>query len=152
MRTRKGNIWWVQGEADLFLFTANSTIRDGKLVMGAGFALEVNQAFPKLKSELPLYIKDKWKLFPQLKEKGLYGVVRSCYNNMGAFQTKVQPQFHSNLSIIEFSCKELVKEIELFNLRNVHLNFPGIGLGKLKREDVEPVLEKLPDCVTVWYL
>lgn len=36
--------------------------------------------------------------------------------------------------------------------KKIHLNFPGIGNGGLKRSNVLPLLERLPDNVKVWEL
>jgi hypothetical protein len=33
---------------------------------------------------------------------------------------------------------------------SVHLNYPGIGNGRLRREDVLPIIALLPDQVTIW--
>ena len=34
----------------------------------------------------------------------------------------------------------------------IHMNFPGIGNGKLIPEDVMPIIKDLPDNVKVYYL
>lgn len=60
-------------------------------------------------------------------------------------------QEDAKLSIIEESA--ICLDNWLFDMTSdirVDLNFPGIGNGKLKREDVLPLLERLPDNVHIW--
>ena len=57
----------------------------------------------------------------------------------------------ARLDIIEQSCKVLSYFLAKYpEISRVDLNFPGIGNGKLKREDVLPLIEQLPDNVHVW--
>ena len=66
----------------------------------------------------------------------------------------------AKLNIIAESCAALLHGLtprgnkfsngKYLHTVRVDLNFPGIGNGKLKREDVLPILEKLPDSVHVW--
>jgi hypothetical protein len=47
MKLTNGNMWSAYPQADLFLITTNSTLKnDGCLVMGKGIALEAAQRFP----------------------------------------------------------------------------------------------------------
>jgi len=139
MILEKGDMWSEWGESSLWLFTGNSYINKAdELVMGCGLALAVKEQFP----ELPLRLGRK---IPHL---GIYGTVR--VGNIGAFQVKRHFGDKAELSLIGYSCIELMRDID--ECERVDLNFPGIGAGGLKREQVLPIISELPDCVHVWEL
>lgn len=146
MNISYGNMWDVYDEADLFLITTNSFIkRNGALVMGAGIAREARDRFPGL--DLALGRK--------IKHLGKYGLIVSEKwpdKKLGAFQVKYHFKDSASLELIEYSCNDLITFITQNTLRfgTVHLNYPGIGNGKLTEDDVYPIVRKLPDCVTLW--
>lgn len=145
MQMRTGDMWSVQGEADLFLFTSNAVINSkNELVMGAGFALEVKRRYPYLAREMAGLV------ISYSNKRRWYGVIRSLRCNLGAFQTKVEWKHNSIPELISFSTDRLIREVETFNLKRVHLNFPGIGQGALPEDIILPIIQRLPDEVTIW--
>lgn len=157
MILEKGNMWDVFGSTDLFLITTNPIInKQGLAVMGRGIALEASKRFPYIR-------KDFAKRMQQLKNHGplTVNIIKPYYGQMiGFFMVKDHWAEDAKLSLIEKSVEELCDKLTprgqrfcstkyLHDVR-VDLNFPGIGNGKLKREDVLPLIEKLPDNVHVW--
>ena len=70
---------------------------------------------------------------------------------LGALQTKRHWQDASDLDLIETSLVYLRRWLEDHpSFERVALPLPGCGLGGLRREDVLPVLEALPDGVYVY--
>lgn len=142
-------MWDAYNEADLFLITANSFVKqDGRLVMGAGIAKEALTRFPNIDLRLGEAI--------QFEDKhlGVYGLLvsfnRESGQKLGLFQTKRSYKEDADLSIIETSTKALIDWCEKHPSARVHLNFPGIGFGRLNPADVVPIIVWLPDSVTVW--
>lgn len=146
MKQRTGNMWDAFDGADLFLFTANSTIiSQKKLVMGAGMAKQVRDSFPGIAH---LFGQEMTKQGIKLLDH--YGVFIPNRSKLGAFQTKTDWRLPSSLELIVFSVQQLMLTIETQGYENVHLNFPGVGLGQLSYEKVLSVVTPLPDCVTLW--
>lgn len=153
MILEKGNMWDVFGKTGLFLITTNPiTRKDGALVMGRGIALEAAKRFP----ELPFLFGEKVTVdrHTQAYDDPMYPVYCSyvCHMDgqaMGYFMVKDHWREPASLEIIAGSVRELSRRFFLKNKR-VDLNFPGIGNGRLKREDVLPIIEQLPDNVHVW--
>lgn len=124
---------------DLF-FTANSTINNvGELVMGAGIALEIKKRHPSLPKVLG----------SQIEHLSTYGVTITN-TRVHAFQTKIHWRANSDHELIKLSCRLLARLANKDPTRQIHLNFPGIGLGKLNRDSVVHTVKQLPDNVTVW--
>jgi hypothetical protein len=150
MQLRRGNMWSAWNQADLFLITTNSIIKkNGALVMGAGIARQARDRFPGIDLALGGHI--------HLKRGGsgsLYGLIVSPkwpHAKLGAFQVKYHWKDRADTEIIQFSVECLLEWLEHFPDAKVHLNFPGIGNGKLSPEEVMPLIEALPDNVTVWH-
>lgn len=157
MKLEKGNMWDVFGHTDIFFLTTNPVIRsDGAVVMGRGIAKEAKERFPKLPFDFANRIR-------HLRNGGPVRVNiigRYDNQNVGFFMVKDHWAEEAKLSIIEESVAELCDKLTprgqrfcstkyLHDVR-VDLNFPGIGNGKLRREDVLPIIEQLPDNVHVW--
>lgn len=150
----KGDIWQNElGKADLILVPGNSTLKkNGELVMGAGAALELAQRFP-----------DAPRAFGKANQSPVceqcnYGVVfDTLVSNgekyrVGLFQSKTHWRNSSDLTLIAWAAGQLLNFANVQRHWRIALCFPGIGLGGLKREDVLPILEKLPDNVFVYEL
>ncbi len=139
---------WQDSKADAILFTANSTVRkDGALVMGRGAAEQAQIRFPGCNM-----------MFGKLIQKTgpNYGVIllprgHQDHRFLGAFQVKYHFSDKADIDLIDYSCGMLglLANILMPGIRYA-VNFPGIGWGRLKREDVLPVISKLPDNVEVW--
>ena len=153
MILERGDMWSVYEGADLFLFTGNSYINaKGELVMGRGLALEVKNRFVSVPAIIGSFLRDS-----HLK---IYGVCVPAYipeinqgsmGKLGVFQVKRHFKDKAELAIIGASVVELKDRIQYESYyRNIHLNFPGTGYGRLKRKDVLPIISELPDCVRVW--
>ena len=152
MILEKGEMWSAFEDSDLWLFTANAHInKKQELTMGKGIALEVKERFPASVDVFGscFYEKDYY-----LKPYGVYvpkyipGVDGS--SRIGAFQVKYHYRNKASLALIGYSVVKLIEMIKERSLMNVHLNWPGIGAGKLKRSEVLPIISELPDVVRVW--
>jgi hypothetical protein len=114
--------------------------------MGAGAAFEAKKLYPTSPALLGMKIKAK------RDPKGFYGLAFCHQHNcrLGAFQTKYHWNSDSSLELIQAS----IRQLEIYAIstpsQTIFLNFPGIGLGGLKREEILPLLANLPDNVTVW--
>jgi hypothetical protein len=144
MHVIQGDLWSELGKADLVLVTANSYItRDDRLTMGCGAALEMKERFPGID-----------KLFGEmLRRAGLhldkYGVavvshggspIAPLGTDLGLFQVKQHFMDQAQLDLISSSCHDL--RVIAGDYRRIAMNFPGIGAGRLSRENVEPFLRK----------
>lgn len=133
MLEKIGNLFAEARQSDWICITTDSSIRqDGHAVMGRGIALEAKIKFPQLPIELGKLIKREGNqvyLFPSM------GII--------TFPTKEDFYMKSSINLIENSCKALVNLVEGFPLRgNILIPRPGCGYGKLKWQQVRPILEK----------
>jgi hypothetical protein len=147
MKLSRGDMWSVYDQADLFLVTTNGVVsKDDKLVMGAGIAKQARDRFPGLDKALGKAV----------LTTGLpYGLLvshRWPKAKLGAFQTKDCWTEGASPALIDLSTHNLLEWCKEHPTAQVHLNMPGVGLGGLPRELVLPILEPLPDTVTVWEL
>lgn len=149
MRVHKGDMWSVFDEADLFCITTNSTLstRD-HLVMGAGIAKQAKERFPDLPRRAGLAILNAPNptmygliVSPKWKEEG---------KKIALFQTKIHWSHIASLEIIAMSTAKLKTLAEANPTAKIHLNFPGIGLGRLDPLNVATIIRMLPDNVSVW--
>lgn len=138
---------------DTFIFTANSMVKDGRLLMGGGAALAAREAFPLVDSCLGKEIQKT--IFDQkygyVEIECQHGFINDWHNfYIGAFQTKTVVMLPSSLELIEMATNDLCKVAEKRPDSIFRLNYPGIGLGGLNPEDVQPIIERLPDNVRVY--
>jgi hypothetical protein len=149
-------MWDAWPITDWFLITTNPIRRkDGAVVMGRGMAKQAADRFPKLpyhfgqvldtvnKNPVPHYVGTIGRYW---LDGHPYGV------KVGYFMVKDHWRNPASLDIIKRATGQLITCLDPppFTHERVDLNFPGIGNGKLKREDVLPLLEELPDNVHVW--
>lgn len=151
MILEKGNMWDCFGKVDLFLVTTNPIVtKAGKCVMGRGIAKEMSDRYPEVPFALAGVI--TYSSDPTYKFCGDIGKVDN--QQIGYFMVKDHWIEPAKLSIINASVVALLLKLDYMIKYKpdctVALNFPGIGNGKLKREDVLPLLEVLPDNVHVW--
>jgi hypothetical protein len=143
-----GDMWQHYGQAGLFLITTNSTLRrDGALVMGRGIARQARERFPGLDTALGEEIRKR------CGSLGVYGLLispRWPQARLGGFQVKRDWGRPADLDLIAGSVTALVEWTTHRPAVAVCLNFPGIGNGGLARSAVWPLLEPLPDSVTIW--
>lgn len=132
---------------DVLLFTANAAVTHmGKLVMGRGAALTVRYRYPDVDGVLGRWIQ---------RRGDPYGLVwfnpSGCDFTIGAFQVKHHWRDAADLRLITSSVDVLRRlALQDWQRKKISLNFPGIGNGRLLRSDVLPLLERLPDNVSVW--
>jgi hypothetical protein len=146
----RGDMWDVFGKTDLFLITTNPIRKkDGAVVMGRGIALQMKERFP----DLPYAFGKRLSLLDELfgQHKCFVDSIGNYENQLvGFFMVKNHWRDAADPRVIEESVWELQQWIGDEVFHRVDLNFPGIGNGKLKREDVLPLLEPLPNCVHIW--
>lgn len=139
MKLLKADLW--SSKDPIIGVTTNAYIRkDGCLVMGRGSALEGASKYPNLQKHAGMMIaangnKYGWLVTP---------------DKIGLFQVKYTFWQKADLNLIEFSTNLLNRYVNEFNI-NVSINYPGIGFGGLKKEEVEPIIKNLDDRVTVYY-
>lgn len=148
MILERGNMWDVFGNTDLFIVTTNPIRRkDGACVMGRGIALECANRFP----DFPFILGEQIRLMELDDQRINAGIVGNFDGQiMGYFMVKEHWQREAKPSIIRKSVNDLLDELVLLSPARVDLNFPGIGNGRLSREEVLPIIEQLPDNVHVW--
>lgn len=149
MKLRKGDMWDVYERSDLFLITTNGRIAEpqGKLVMGRGVAKEARDMFPGLDRRLALKIKSVG-VFDEKLQCWRYGFIPGA--NLGILQVKYHWNHVADLALIQFSVNKLAMWTDEHQGAIVNMPFPGIGAGRLKKDQVMPIIEWLPDNVTVW--
>jgi hypothetical protein len=144
----KGDMWSAWDEADLFLITTNSTLRQsGHLVMGRGVARQARDRFPGL----DLSLGDQ--IATGCGSGGVYGLLvspRWPRAKLGAFQVKRHWAHPAELGLIWLSVNSLIRWDMGYPGHTIHLNFPGIGNGGLSADEVMPLIEALPNNVYVW--
>lgn len=131
---------------ELFLFTGNSYRRkDGALVMGRGAAAAVKEMYPGINYQFGL----------QIDHLSFYGIkivhhAAASRANIGVFQVKLHFAWNAELSIIKDSLVYLDALAVEGPYSAIHMNFPGVGFGRLSQEEVEPLLQRLPDSVIIY--
>ncbi len=113
-------------------------------MMGAGIAKSARERFPGLDQALGAAAKAAGSPY------GLLISPRWPEARLGAFQTKANWTEGSSPALIEFSARKLLAWCNMHPTARVHVNMPGVGCGGLSREAVLPLLEPLPNAVTVW--
>lgn len=146
MILEKGNMWDVFGQG-IFMITTNPIRRnDGAVVMGRGIALEAKTRFPKLPYDFGNALDQ---LHPELDQQFVGRI--GTYDNTDIYFFMVKDHWNSpaKMDIIASSCFYLKHGFD-WQSRRIDLNFPGIGNGKLPREQVLYLLEDLPDNIHIW--
>lgn len=145
---QKGDMWSAYPETDLFLITTNSTLQPGNiLVMGRDIAKQARERFLDRNKALGQQIAQT------CGRNGQYGLLispRWPQAKIGAFQTKTDVRQPASLFLIQRSTTALKLWAEAHPQAQIHLNFPGTGFGGLLREKVLPIVNQLPDNVTIW--
>jgi len=138
MKNVKGNAWDVYLDYDALCITTNGTVKNnGECVMGAGIAKTAKEKFPKVPRILGTYI----------KKYGNRCFIIGKINNthLVSFVVKHNWWENADIKLIKKSCKEVSEMADKFGWNKILLPRPGCGNGKLKWEDVEPVLQELLD-------
>lgn len=148
MFTAKQNLW--DCHAELTCVTTNGTVmKDGRLCMGGGSAGEAARYFPGIDKVLGEEVTRIGNHvihldFPIMSK--LVGPYPLDIPNLASFPTKVEvTDQYSDLILIQQSCEELVKLVDVYDYKKIAIPAPGIGIGGLKWELVKPVLEDYLD-------
>ncbi|MCP4427946.1 MAG: hypothetical protein GY803_25965 [Chloroflexi bacterium] len=145
---KTGDMWSAFDTADLFIITTNAAIKqNGALVMGRGIARQARNRFRGLDKALGQQI------LHTCGNKGKYGLLvspRWPAAKLGAFQVKRHYSQPASLELIRHSTSMLCAWCADHPDAQIVLNFPGIGNGKLLRSEVLPIVQQLPDVVTIW--
>lgn len=141
-----GDIWSGLDQTDWIVFPANSFVKkDGTLVMGAGFAKQVSERYPKVKEIFGSEI------INTCGHLGEYNIL--YWKKIIALQTKYYFKENSDIELIRRSTIELKNFINQQLYKKVDMAFPGIGLGKLDPEQVYNYclkeIDNLPN-YTIW--
>jgi hypothetical protein len=143
MKEATGNLW--DYPADLRVITTNGTVRkDGACVMGRGCAYEATQKFPPN----PGYPGIAWKLGNAIRAEGNIPFV-FLSEGLITFPVKHSWFEPADPTLIAHSVEWLKEWLAHQPNVSVVMPRPGCGNGQLKWEDVKPLLESLPDSVTV---
>jgi hypothetical protein len=152
MRIAKGN--FLAAARGVLLAPGNGVVRaDGHLVMGAGAAKALAQAYPHLPRIFGRMARNQ----PRMGGWHLYGllIIQVAPGlHAGLFQSKGDWRDRANLSLIAHSARKLAEWLRENPGLEAHMAFPGVGLGGLGEEEVlqvlEPILRDLP--VTLYRL
>lgn len=145
---KSGNIWNEYGKPNsTILVTTCGVILNGKLVMGAGAALDAKLREPELPSNFGTLI---MRYADVSNNIGNYGLLYHPDRRINAFQTKYHYKHDSSIELITMAAEKLKFVAEHEPEKTFNLTFPGIGFGRLNPESVKPLLAGLPDNVIIW--
>ncbi len=144
MKLVKGQLF--ESDANIIMVTGNSYLRqDGAVVMGRGAAKQLRDSVPGIDQAFGLAIKSK---------PNPYGIVSAVMGGRmyGLFQVKHHFKDDAQLDLIQHSVTLLAAYATKYPNVTIAMNFPGIGWGRLSYESVLPLLQSLPDNVSVYQL
>ena len=125
------------------IVTTNSFLTsEVKVVMGRGAAWQLKRKVPGIEKTFGKMILDT------CGHLGRYGLM--FHGKYGAAQVKYHFMEIADLDLIEFSMNKLSLEAKKNPKTIFNINYPGIGNGRLKENEVKPALRTLPDNVHVW--
>lgn len=135
----------------VYLFTGNPVIRnDGGLVMGRGAARMIRDHYSGIDRKLGQRVrarkKDQHLVFIQVDEHPIYP--ESQY--LGWFQVKDHWAEPAKIELIRAAANELATIANAHTDHLFHMNFPGVGNGKLTEDEVRGAIEFLPNNVLIY--
>lgn len=143
--------WDKSPDSNYLLFSANSVINSqGALVMGRGFALAVRNKYPGVDADIGKSIGRRgYSLY-----QNNYGIAfgKRYWDHVGAFQVKHHWKRPARYDLIKQSTYKLMDFCAANPDSEIHMNYPGIGLGGLNADKVANIISNLPDQVVVWRL
>jgi hypothetical protein len=143
-----GQMWREWNRARCVFVTTNGTInKQGELVMGRGAADEAKRLVPGIARR---FGEQATNHYLQWGSEEPYGLLLDTKSTIGAFQVKYHWAHRAKLELIEYSAAMLRDYALEKPDKQVFLNFPGIGFGKLNLDEVLERLEILPDNVVLW--
>ncbi len=139
MKEAFGNIWDMVTPDDALVITTNGFVRkDGSAVMGRGIALQATQRDEEVSKRLGYMITRYGNHVHYIRDEPLWF----------SFPVKHHWKEQADLKLIERSAQELVEKFNSAFMELPHkcyLPRPGCGNGRLKWEDVKPVIEPYLD-------
>ena len=151
-------------QAHLSLVTASATLnRANRLMMERGQGRRVRERWPGIEKGLGEEVKAETWGFKRFKhEEKDYRVFNPPYRllisphwpkrKLGLFQVSRRFCNDAELLLIEYGVALVRQFCVGYPGVRIHLEFPGAGDGGLRREWVLPLVERLPDNVTIWEL
>jgi hypothetical protein len=132
-------------EPDVYLFTGNPvTKRNGAIVMGRGAAKQVRDTFPGIDISFGNALK------MGTPNKHLAWVSFPGDQHLGWFKVKHHWADDADVDLIKESAMQLGRIADMNPDLVFHMNYPGVGNGKLNEKDVEQHLQVLPDNVVLY--
>jgi hypothetical protein len=129
---------------NLYLFTGNAAItHDGRLVMGRGAAKQCHDTYPGIDRELAQKVVKQ-------PEKHILWIEIEDGQMLGWFKVKHHWADQADIRLIEQSTASLS---QLANRRphlQFHMNYPGIGNGRLTEHEVGHIIHHMPDNISVY--
>ena len=142
----KGDLWTYQptkASSVIRVITTNGFVKkNGEAVMGRGCAKEASRKWPELPDKLGWFIKQRGNHVHSL------GEFDTMTERMRLVSFPVKHHWYQDADpvLIEQSCQELVALAGLYSHTTVFvIPRPGCGNGKLRWDDVKPILEKYFD-------
>lgn len=143
---RQGDMLKHLDECDYAFITTNAMVKkDGSLVMGRGIAQQIRDMYPGLDKAFGKRILDC-----NMHQKAYHVIGQDMLPNVFAFQVKYSWWEEADLDLIKASTEMLGHTACKHMDQTFFLNYPGVGNGKLEIKDVAPIVEQLPDNVTIW--
>lgn len=137
-----GNVWELVGPDDILVITTNGFVRkDGSAVMGRGIAYQATQHDTDVAKRLGYMITKYGNHVHYIRDEPIWF----------SFPVKHHWKEQADIELIERSAKELVERLDYSFMKipdnggKVYLPRPGCGNGRLKWEDVKPVIEPYLD-------
>ena len=129
---------------NVYLFTGNSTLKmNGAIVMGRGAAKMVRDSYLGIDRTFGHLI---------ALEPDAHVIMHHMGNrqHLGWFKVKTHWSQPAKLELILASVLALTKIAEDYPIHQYHMNFPGIGNGKLSYDKVYSLVKTLPDNVLIY--
>jgi hypothetical protein len=137
---RTGEMFHTSG---YLIVTTNSFLTsEVKLVMGRGAAWVLKMKVPGIDRVFGKMISET------CGHLGLYGLL--FHQRFGALQVKYRFDEKARVDLIEFSLRKLAWIAKESPNSRFNINYPGIGNGGLRKPEVQPLLDVLPDNVFIW--
>lgn len=128
---------------DIRLFTANGVLKkNGELVMGAGAAKAAKQLDPRAPAVLGRMLREGDFQYDEDRQAYVFGLLIAPELGLGAFQTKYHYRDKADPNLIALGAKKLGEFARANPDLRIAVNFPGVGLGRLPRKQVEALLEE----------
>lgn len=135
---------------DIYIFTGNPIIKaNGAIVMGRGAAKQVRDSYPGIDQAFGRAVKDNPEnslLFVSVRPRSGKAEAKI----LGWFKVKNHWQQEARLDLIQESVYALTTQAVANPDVTFHMNYPGIGNGKLTEEEVNPLLTQLPNNVIIY--